>query len=130
MTASETAGTVAALVAAARARIENLSVDTAAAELAAGAAILVDIREPDELDRDGRIPGAIHVPRGMLEFCADPTSPFHQPPLDPDQRVILYCASGGRSALAAESLARLGYGGVAHLDGGIAAWREAGHPVV
>lgn len=88
--------------------------------------VLVDIREPGELEQTGTIPGAIHAPRGMLEFYADPTTAYHRPEFDPRQRTILYCASGGRSALAADTLMTLGYRKVAHLDGGLKAWREAG----
>ena len=69
------------------------------------------------------------MPRGMLEFRADPSSPAHLPDMRPERRVILHCASGGRSALAAATLAAMGYRDVAHLDGGLTAWREAGLPV-
>jgi rhodanese-related sulfurtransferase len=65
----------------------------------------------------------------MLEFWADPTSPYHREEFDPARRTVLYCASGGRSALAADTLQRMGYTNVAHLDGGIKAWKEAGKPV-
>lgn len=116
------------LVAEAKQGIENLSPDQVEDELAAGATI-VDLREPEEREAGGRIPGSVHIPRGMLEFRADPTSPYHQAPLDPSARVIVHCASGGRSALAAAALAEMGYERVAHLDGGITAWREAGKPV-
>ena len=114
------------LVAEARPQVENLSVEAVESELAAGDVVLVDVREADELDAQGRIAGSIHVPRGMLEFRADPSSPYHQQPLDPSKRVILHCASGGRSALAARTLQDMGYERVAHLDGGINAWKEAG----
>lgn len=117
--------TAAELVAAAKAQIENLTPDQVEAEIASGDAVLVDIREADEL-ANGRIPGSVHVPRGMLEFRADPTSPYHQEPLDPSKRVILHCASGGRSALSAAALKELGYSRIAHLDGGMNAWKEAG----
>lgn len=117
------------LVAEAKASVENLGVDDVERELQAGDAVLVDLREPEELAANGRIPGSVHVPRGMLEFRADPTSPYHQAPLDPSKRIILHCASGGRSALGAMTLTSLGYGDVAHLDGGITAWKEAGKPV-
>ena len=117
------------LVAAAKARIENLGVDEVERELAGGDALLVDLRESEELGANGRIPGSVHVPRGMLEFRADPTSPYHQEGFDPSRRVILHCASGGRSALAAAALKDMGYRDVAHLDGGFTAWAEAGRPV-
>jgi rhodanese-related sulfurtransferase len=113
------------LVAEARSRVENLDVDSVAREVADGA-LLVDLRETSERDETGAIPGAVHVPRGLLEFKADPSSPAHHPDLNPTRRTILYCASGGRSALAAVSLTSLGYVDVAHLDGGIQAWRAAG----
>ena len=118
------------LVAAAKQRIENLDPDAVEAELASGDAVLVDLREAEELEANGRIAGSVHIPRGMLEFRADPASPYHQAPLDPSARVIVHCASGGRSALAAAALQDMGYERVAHLDGGLNAWKEAGKPVV
>lgn len=116
------------LVSDAKSGIENLSVDEVAAEIEAGATV-IDLREPEELARTGMIPGAIHVPRGMLEFRADPTSQYHNEALDPSKRTILHCASGGRSALGAATLAAMGYESVAHLDGGITAWIDAGKPI-
>ena len=121
--------TAAELVAEAKGRVENLSVEQVAAEIASGDAVLVDLREPEELTASGKIPGSVHVPRGMLVFRADPTSAYHQEPFDPSRRIILHCASGGRSTLGAATLAAMGYGDVAHLDGGFAAWQEAGKPV-
>jgi rhodanese-related sulfurtransferase len=121
--------TVVELVTRAKARIENLTPEQVAREAVEGA-VLVDLREPGELQNDGLIGGAIHAPRGMLEFYADPNSPYHRDELDPTRRTILYCASGGRSALGAVALAELGYADVAHLDGGIKAWRHDGRPVV
>ena len=115
------------LVAEAKQRVENLTPDDVERELAAGA-VVVDLRESEEL-AGGRIPGAVHVPRGMLEFRADPTSPYHDAALDPSARVILHCAAGGRSALAAATLKEMGYENVAHLDGGFGAWQGAGKPV-
>ncbi len=117
------------LVAEAKRRVTNLTVDEVAAELEAGDPLIVDIREPAEREQHGSIPGAIAAPRGMLEFYADPTSPYHLPELDPSRRVILHCAAGGRSALAADTLQQMGYTDVAHLDGGFTAWKEAGRPV-
>lgn len=115
------------LVAAAKAKIENLGPDAVAAEVEDGA-MLVDLREPEELEASGCIPGAAAVARGMLEFRADPATPYHQELFQPDARIILYCASGGRSALAAATLREMGYTNVAHLDGGLNAWKEAGKP--
>lgn len=121
--------TAAEMVAAAKAAVDNLSVETVAKELEEGRAVLVDIRETEERVQHGCIPGAIHLPRGMLEFYADPSSPYHRAELEPAQRVILHCASGGRSALAVQTLQQLGYTDVAHLEGGIGAWAAAGNPV-
>jgi rhodanese-related sulfurtransferase len=116
------------LVSAAKAQVENLDVEGVEREMASGDAVLIDLREAEEL-ANGRIPGSVHVPRGMLEFRADPTSTYHQAPLDPSKRVILHCASGGRSALAAATLQSMGYSNVAHLDGGFNAWKDAGKTV-
>jgi rhodanese-related sulfurtransferase len=121
--------TAAQMVAEARARIENLSPEQVIAETATGQPLLLDIREPEERVQTGAISGSVHAPRGMLEFYADPTSPYHRAEFDPTHRTILYCASGGRSALAADTLRRLGYVNVAHLDGGIKGWIAAGHHV-
>lgn len=117
------------LVAEAKAKVENLTVEQVAGELDSGEAVLVDLRDSEELAASGRIPGAVHIPRGMIEFRADPSSPYHNEALDPSKRTVLYCASGGRSALAAAALQELGYTNVAHLDGGFKKWAEAGQPV-
>lgn len=124
-----TPATVAGLIAAAREHIENLSPDEVSAELAFARPILVDIRETEERVSSGAIPGAIHAARGMLEFYADSSSPYHRPEFETDRRIILYCASGGRSALGAISLASLGFDNVAHLDGGFKAWTASESPV-
>lgn len=112
------------LVAEAKERVENLSPDQVANELEA-AALLVDIREPQER-LEASIPGSLFAPRGMLEFYADPTLPFHKEEFTPDRRIILHCHKGGRSALAADTLQQMGYTNVAHLVGGIEAWQESG----
>ena len=112
-------------VAEAKTKIENLSADQVAAELESGNALLVDVREPQEREA-AAIPGSISAPRGMLEFYADPSLPYHKEELDPEKRIILHCASGGRSALSAATLKEMGYKNVAHLDGGIKAWQESG----
>lgn len=121
--------TAAEMVAEAKLRVENLTVDETARELEGGEVLLVDIREPGERSESGFIPGAVEAPRGMLEFWADPSSTYHRAEFDPRRRVILYCASGGRSALAAATFQDLGYERVAHLDGGFKAWKESGREV-
>ncbi len=121
--------TAAEMVAEAKGRVENLGPGQVASEVEGGDVVLVDIREDDERVQSGAIPDAVRAPRGVLEFWADPTSPYHREEFDPSRRTILYCASGGRSALAADTLRGMGYGNVAHLDGGIIAWKEAGNPV-
>lgn len=128
-TTTSTTGTAAALVAAARSRVEELDVDRFAEEADRPDTVVVDLREPGELGTAGRIPGSVHVPRGMLEFRSDPTSAYHDERLQPGTRTLLYCATGGRSALAAEALRGLGYDDVAHLAPGFTGWVEAGRPV-
>ncbi len=123
------ATTAAQMVADAKTRTESLTADQVATERDAGEALVVDIRDADQRSADGAIPGAIHASRGMLEFYADPASPYHRPEFDPGRRTILHCASGGRSALAADTLRQLGYGDVAHLEGGLNAWKETGRAV-
>lgn len=120
--------TSAELVASARGRIEGLEPGSFAADAARPDTVVVDLSEADER-LDGTISGAIHVPRWMLEFGADPASPYHDERLHQGGRVLLHCASGGRSALAAKAL-HIGHDNVAHLPGGLNAWREAGLPVV
>lgn len=114
------------LVTEAKAKVQNLSPDQVAREIEAGA-LIVDVREPGER-AEVRIPASISAPRGMLEFYADPTLPYHNKELVFDRRIILHCAGGGRSALAANTLQQMGYTNVAHLDGGMKAWQEAGMP--
>lgn len=121
--------TAAQLVAEAKQRVENLTVEQTAAELAGGDALLVDLREPDERAQHGAIPGAMVAPRGMLEFWADPASSYHRAEFAPDRRIIFHCAGGGRSALAADTLQQMGYTNVAHLEGGFNAWKQAGQAV-
>jgi rhodanese-related sulfurtransferase len=86
----------------------------------------VDLRDPREIEREGRIPGAFHCPRGMLEFWIDPESPYFKPIFGEAKRFVFHCASGWRSALAAKTAQDMGLPNVAHLGGGFTAWREAG----
>jgi rhodanese-related sulfurtransferase len=116
------------LVAEAKQHIENLTPEQVAAELARGDVLLVDLRESEERAQKGTIPGAVHAPRGMLEFYADPTND-HCSRFDPARRTIQYCAGGARSALAVETLRQLGYTRVAHLEGGFTAWMASGREV-
>ena len=117
------------LVKNAKTNIENLTPQQVSEEINKGNAIIVDIREAHELSEQGKIPGSVNAPRGMLEFYADPSLPYHKSEFQPDNRIILQCASGGRSALAAQTLKQMGFSNVAHLDGGIKAWKENNLPV-
>lgn len=117
------------MIMAAKAGVENLSPAEVAAEVDEGDVLLVDVREPAETV-DGFIPTAVFAPRGMLEFYADATSPHHMAWFQPDQRIIVYSATGSRSALAAAGLQDLGYRDVAHLDGGYQRWLDEEWPVL
>jgi rhodanese-related sulfurtransferase len=121
--------TVNDLIATAREHIDNLSLDDARAAIAEEGTLLVDIRDPRERWRDGTIPGATHVTRGMLEFWADPESEYYKPYFEFDRRIVVYCAGGLRSALAADTLKTLGFTDVGHLEGGFGAWKQAGLPI-
>ena len=89
----------------------------------------VDLRDVRELEREGVIPGAVHAPRGMLEFWVDPESPYHRDVFAQDKEYVLFCAAGWRSALATKTLMDMGMERVAHVGGGFSAWKEAGGPV-
>lgn len=121
--------TAAHLIAEAKAHVACLTAQEVAEALEDQEVLLVDLREANERVEHGAIPGGVHAPRGMLEFYADPTSAYFHADFDPTRRTILYCASGGRSALAAETLTRLGYTRVTYLKGGLHAWVEAGYVV-
>lgn len=127
--AAQTAKSAADLVKEAKAQIENLTPAQVKSEIDKSNVTIIDIREPEELRQNGVIPGSINAPRGMLEFYADSSLPYHKPEFKKDSRIILQCASGGRSALAVVTLKQMGYTNVAHLDGGFKAWKEAGLPV-
>ena len=87
--------------------------------------LFVDLRDVREIAREGKIPGAFHCPRGMLEFWIDPESPYHKPPLSSGKQLVFYCASAWRSALAAKAAQDMGVPAVAHLGGGFSAWLAA-----
>ena len=110
------------LLAEANAVIENVSIQDLPYLNDDPDVVVVDVRDAIEREADGAIPGSIHASRGMLEFYADPTSPVHISALDPEKRLILYCGTGGRSALAAKTLLDMGFSDVASLAGGFAAW--------
>lgn len=117
------------LVAQANREVETLSGEEALRRLGQTDTVLVDVREGDELAKTGRIAGAVHVPRGFLEFQADPASPTHKAELGGGRRLVLYCGSGNRSALAAKALNDMGLGPVAHVAGGFPALEKAGASV-
>jgi rhodanese-related sulfurtransferase len=116
------------LVAKANSEVETVSVEQAKALLGDAGVQFLDVRERAEWDK-GRVPGAAHVPRGLLEFKADPSlEAYYDSAIDPAKRLVVYCASGGRSALAAKTLKDMGYPSVTNMLGGFTAWSEAGLP--
>ena len=117
------------LVEAAEKEIETLPVEQAVKLTGRDDTVLVDIRDPRELQRDGKVPGAFHCPRGMLEFWIDPSSPYHKPVFAQDKKFVFFCAGGLRSALAAQTAQHMGLKPVAHVQGGFGAWKKAGGPV-
>ena len=111
-------------------QLENLSIDELKNELAQrDDVLLVDIREIQETIDLGTIPRAVHAPRGMLEFWADPASPYYRDYFEEHQRIVVFCAGGGRSAFAAKALIDMGYRHVAHLEAGFNGWKKAGEPI-
>jgi rhodanese-related sulfurtransferase len=116
------------LLAAANASVPKISPQDAAALMKGGNVLVVDVRDGTELQATGKIPGAAHVSRGMIEFRADPESPYHDKSFSRDKTVLVYCASGGRSALAGRALQDLGYRDVRNL-GGFKDWVESGGAV-
>ncbi len=117
-----------ALLADAEARVETLTVEQARALHGGDDVVFVDLRDPRELEREGRMPGAFHCPRGMLEFWIDPESPYAKPVFQEDKRFVFFCAGGWRSALAAQAAQEMGLKPVAHVAGGFGAWKKAGAP--
>lgn len=121
--------TVSDLMAEALANVETLEVAAARKLHAEGGVQFIDVRDLHELAESGTIPGAVHASRGMLEFLADPASPYHQDVFARDKKFVLFCAGGGRSSLAAWRLKEMGFENVCHIAGGFKAWREAGADV-
>lgn len=117
------------LAAQAQSRIRNLSPDDVHAAMGEDEITLIDVRESEELVSTGRIDGAVHIPRGMLEFVADPGSPYFNDVLSPKNSLVITCASGLRSALATETLQELGFSDVANMSGGVKEWIRQGLPV-
>lgn len=116
------------LVEAANAVVPRITPAEAQERIAAGNVLVVDVRDAPEVQQSGKVAGAVHVPRGMLEFRADPSVPSHDPQFDKNKTVIVYCASGGRSALAGQALKELGYNEVYNL-GGFKDWADSGGAV-
>ena len=118
------------LIARAMAEIETVPVNEAQKLLDDQDTVFVDIRDIRELEREGMIPSALHAPRGMLEFWVDPESPYYKPIFGEGKRLVLYCASAWRSALATKALQDMGVPRICHLEGGFSAWKKAEMPVV
>ncbi len=109
--------------------VEEVPVSAVARVVGDPEVAVIDVRDRHELVNTGTLPGAHHASRGMLEFYADPESPMHRPVFSEAKQLILYCGTSGRSALAAHTLAQMGFDNVAHMAGGFKAWAEAGNPV-
>lgn len=118
------------LIAHAMAQIETVPLEKAQDLLNDSDTVFIDIRDIRELEREGMIPNAMHAPRGMLEFWVDPDSPYYKPIFGEGKHLVLYCASAWRSALATETLQRMGVPNVSHLEGGFSAWKKAQLPTV
>ena len=117
------------MVAEADAQVRKVEIDEALGMHGTDDVVFVDLRDIRELAKTGRIAGARHVPRGMLEFWIDPESPYHKPFFAEDRTFVFYCAGAWRSALAAKTADDMGLAPVAHLGGGIQAWIDAGGPI-
>ncbi|WP_137391499.1 rhodanese-like domain-containing protein [Rhodoligotrophos defluvii] len=118
-----------ALLAEAEAEVESVEAADAVSMAGRDDVVIVDLRDPRELEREGRIPGSFHAPRGMLEFWVDPESPYFKPVFGEDKTFVLHCASGWRSLLATQQLKRMGLPKVVNMKGGFSGWKAAGGPV-
>ncbi|WP_294535008.1 rhodanese-like domain-containing protein [uncultured Rhodoblastus sp.] len=117
------------MLAEANAAVKTLTLPEAQAMLGRDDVLFVDLRDPRELAREGRIPGAFHCPRGMLEFWIDPASPYAKPQFQQDKTFVFFCAGGLRSALSAAVAQKMGLAPVAHVEGGFSAWKKSGGPI-
>jgi rhodanese-related sulfurtransferase len=117
------------LVDEANAVVEEIDVEAAKSLHGRSDVQFVDLRDPRELEIEGRMPGAFHCPRGMLEFWIDPASPYAKPVFQEDKTFVFFCAGGLRSALAAKTAQEMGLGPVKHVKGGFGAWKKSGAPV-
>ncbi|MGR3564190.1 MAG: rhodanese-like domain-containing protein [Heliomarina sp.] len=117
------------MVAEANAVVTTMPIEEAKALLGSEDHVFVDLRDPRELKREGKIPGAFSCPRGMLEFWIDPESPYHKDVFAQDKTFVFYCASAWRSALSARLAQEMGLQPVAHIAGGFTAWKKAGGEV-
>ncbi len=121
--------TVKQMVEEATSRIETLSIDQALSLHGTDAVTFVDIRDVRELEREGQVPGAVHVPRGMLEFWIDPESPYHKDLFASGDKFVFFCAAGWRSALATDTARDMGLENICHIEGGFTAWKKAEGPI-
>lgn len=117
------------LVEEAERELENLTVDEALKLHGRDDVQFVDVRDIRELEREGRMPGAFHCPRGVLEFWIDPESPYYKPVFGTEKKFVFFCAGGLRSALSAQTAQAMGLTPVAHIRGGFGEWKKAGAPV-
>lgn len=117
------------LLADANAEIKTLPVADAIALLGQPDVVFVDLRDPREMEREGKMPGAFACTRGMLEFWIDPDSPYAKPVFAESKRFVFFCAGGWRSVLAAKTAQDMGLDPVAHIEGGFGAWKQAGGPI-
>ncbi len=120
---------VKSMVMAAKSEIEEIAAKDAVGLVGRDDVVLVDLRDPRELARDGKVPGAFHCPRGMMEFWIDPASPYHKAVFAEDKKFVFFCAGGWRSALAAKQAQDMGLKPVAHIIEGFKGWKETGGPV-
>jgi rhodanese-related sulfurtransferase len=119
-----------ALLEEANKKIRTLTVEQAKALLNSEEVTFVDLRDPRELEREGKMPNAFHCPRGMLEFWIDPESPYHKPKFAEDKQFVFFCGGGWRSALAAQIASEMGLKPVAHIEGGFAEWKKQGGEII